>query len=87
MAAIAATPDGEGYWVATSSGKVRTAGDAHLYPARSHGRIAGPVVAMAATPDGNGYWLATADGYVYAYGDARLEAGRGATPAGKLVAI
>ncbi|HTX00064.1 MAG TPA: carboxypeptidase regulatory-like domain-containing protein [Acidimicrobiales bacterium] len=88
VAAIAATPDGGGYWLAGRNGHVVTAGDAHLYPARRRGTISGPVVAMAAMPDGKGYFLATAQGHVYAYGDARVEAGhRSPRGAGTVMAI
>jgi hypothetical protein len=67
---IAATPDGNGYWLAAADGGVFSFGDAGF-----HGSMAGiglnaPVVSIAATPDGNGYWLAAADGGVFSFGDA-----------------
>ncbi len=70
VVAMAATPDGKGYWVATAQGKLEAYGDAHLYGTPTHQQLTRPVVAMAATPDGKGYWLVDAGGGVFAYGDA-----------------
>ncbi len=68
--AMAAHPDGDGYWLATSGGDVQSFGDADY-----HGNAVGtggaePVVAMAAHPGGEGYWLATRQGNVFAFGTA-----------------
>ncbi len=62
---IAATADGNGYWLATASGRVLHFGDA--------GTFAGPqamttVVGIAAGPAGRGYWLLDSAGNVYPYG-------------------
>ena len=71
--ALAATPDGGGYWLAGQDGGVFAYGDAPFLgslPAldiRVH-----DIVAMAATPDGQGYWLVGQDGGVFAFGDARF---------------
>ena len=57
---MAATPDGRGYWLAASGGRVLHYGQAPFYGsaiAQLHGDH---IVAMAATPDGRGYWLAAA---------------------------
>jgi hypothetical protein len=48
VVAMAATPDGEGYWLATADGHVEACGDAERYAATPHGRVLGQVVAMTA---------------------------------------
>ena len=67
--AAAATPDGGGYWLVTSSGGVMAFGDA-----RNHGSIRSPisghVIAIVATTDGQGYWIACSTGGVFNFGDA-----------------
>jgi hypothetical protein len=69
--AMASTPDGRGYWIATAGGGVLAYGDARSHGNALKAHIAAPVVAMARTADGQGYWLLTAAGGVRAYGDAR----------------
>ncbi|HMK98203.1 MAG TPA: hypothetical protein VK425_11695 [Acidimicrobiales bacterium] len=71
---IVATPDGQGYWLATSDGGVSAFGDAAWYGSLTaeRSRPAAPVVGVARVPDGRGYWLVGADGRVYNFGDARL---------------
>ena len=69
---IAATPDGNGYWVVSNGGAVESFGDAV-----SHGDMAAtvlnqPMVGMARTPGGKGYWLDAADGGIFTFGDARF---------------
>ena len=76
--ALAATPDGGGYWVASSTGGVYPFGDA-----RSHGSMSGlalnsPIVGLGATPSGNGYWLVAADGGIFNFGDAGFFGSTGA---------
>ena len=66
--AVAATPDGQGYWIALSTGGVLSLGDAQLYGDASGSGT--PIVGMASTPDGKGYWLVGANGAVLPYGDA-----------------
>ena len=68
--AIAATPDGGGYWVASSTGGVYPFGDAHSYGSMSGTALNAPVVGMAATPSGQGYWLVASDGGIFSFGDA-----------------
>ena len=68
--AIAATPDGHGYWVALSTGGVLSLGDAAL---RGNASGSGTsVVDMAVTADGGGYWLVASDGGIFNYGDAQF---------------
>jgi hypothetical protein len=71
-AAIVATTDGGGYWIACSTGGVFNFGDAKFHGSASSRHLAGPIVAMAANPSGGGYWLADSDGAVFNYGDARF---------------
>jgi beta-lactamase class A len=59
---MAATPDGNGYWLVAADGGVFTFGDAHFHGSMGGTRLVAPVVGMAATPDGNGYWLVEAQG-------------------------
>lgn len=72
---IAATPDGKGYWLWSSTGAVYAFGDAHFYgsclgPRQCFGQQREYSEAFAATPDGKGYWLADSEGHVFAFGDA-----------------
>jgi hypothetical protein len=70
IVAMAATPDGRGYWLAGADGGVLTYGDARYFGGTAALRIRAPIVAIAPTVDGAGYWLAGADGRVYPFGDA-----------------
>jgi hypothetical protein len=54
---MAATPDGRGYWLVASGGRVFHYGNAHFYGSASFTVRRYPIVAAAATPDGKGYWL------------------------------
>jgi hypothetical protein len=76
-AAIAARPDGKGYWVLNGDeSKVFAYGTAanlgepwSIY--QSLGRFEIPLgVAIVSTRSGNGYWVAEDTGRVFAYGDA-----------------
>ncbi|MGH9104669.1 MAG: CHAP domain-containing protein [Acidimicrobiales bacterium] len=70
IAGMAATADGNGYWLVGADGGVLTYGDARYFGGVGRLHLSAPVVAMAAVPDGRGYWLVTAGGRVYAFGDA-----------------
>lgn len=78
--AIAATPDGGGYWLAGSDGGVFNYGDAGFYGSAGGGPLNEPVVGMAASPTGHGYWLAASDGGVFSYGDAGFFGSAGGLP-------
>jgi len=75
---LAATADGQGYWVAQSDGSVEATGDAHSLGGTAPSSPADPVVGIAATPDRRGYWLVRADGSVLTFGDAVYHGAAGA---------
>jgi hypothetical protein len=81
IVAMAATPDGGGYWLVGADGSVLGFGDAHLYGSAGSPRIS-PIVAMTPTPDGHGYWLVDSDGSVLSFGDAHFYGPTGATSVG-----
>ena len=70
---MAATADGDGYWLVASDGGIFTYGDAPFDGStgslalsqadRGHG---------GAAPDGGGYWLVAADAGVFTFGDAEF---------------
>jgi hypothetical protein len=77
---IAATPDGDGYWVAGADGGVLSFGDAHYYGSTGGMPRHSPIVGIAATPDGGGYWLVGSDGSVLSFGDAHYYGSTGGKP-------
>jgi len=77
VVAIAATPSGAGYWLATTGGAVVAFGDARLRGSAAGIGLWEPVVGMAPTPSGRGYWLVAADGGVFGYGDAAFRGSAG----------
>jgi hypothetical protein len=66
---ISGTPDGKGYWLARTDGKVQPFGDAVNY-GQVPGFLNQAVVGIQPTHDGKGYWLVASDGGVFAFGDA-----------------
>jgi hypothetical protein len=72
LTAMARTPSGKGYWLASADGGVFTFGDARFLGSAGGLPLQSPVIAMAGTPSGNGYWLLAADGGVFTFGDARF---------------
>ena len=74
---LAATPDGQGYWLASADGGVFSFGDAGFYGSMAGKHLGAPIVGMAATPDGRGYWLVAADGGLFAFGDAGFDGSMG----------
>jgi hypothetical protein len=51
---MASTPDGQGYWLVASDGRVFTFGDAGLYGSTGGSHMA-TAIALIVTPDGRGY--------------------------------
>jgi hypothetical protein len=80
IVAMAATPDGGGYWLVGADGGVLTYGDARYFGGAGGRALYAPIVAMAATPDGGGYWLVGADGGVFTFGDAHYYGGPAHVP-------
>ena len=76
---MAATPDGDGYWLVASDGGIFSFGDA-----RSPGRwVTSPQPAdrrHGSTQDGKGYWLVASDGGVFSFGDAQFFGSMGGSP-------
>ena len=64
---MAATPDGNGYWLVASDGGVFAYGDAAFLGSMGAVKLRKPVVGMAADP-GGGYWLVASDGGVFSFG-------------------
>jgi hypothetical protein len=67
---MAATRDGQGYWLVASDGGIFTFGDARYHGSAGGRLIPAPIHGMAADKSGGGYWTVSDDGHVYAYGDA-----------------
>ena len=78
LVGMAATPDGNGYWLVASDGGIFTFGDAPFFGSTGSLHLNKPVVAMAATPDGGGYWLVASDGGIFTFGDAQFYGSTGA---------
>jgi ribosomal protein L24E len=70
--ALAATPDGKGYWEVHSDGGVFAFGNAHFFGSLGAAHLNKPIVGIATTSDGKGYWLVASDGGVFAFGNARF---------------
>ncbi|HEX3332849.1 MAG TPA: N-acetylmuramoyl-L-alanine amidase, partial [Acidimicrobiales bacterium] len=78
IVAVAATPDGGGYWLAGSDGGIFSYGDAQFYGSTGALHLNAPIVGIASTPDGKGYWLVARDGGIFTYGDASFYGSAGA---------
>jgi SpoIID/LytB domain protein len=76
--AMAAVPDGTGYWVNGSDGSVAAFGSASYFGSTLGQSLAAPVVGLAATPSAHGYWEVAADGGIFAFGDAAFFGSTGA---------
>jgi hypothetical protein len=70
-------PNGDGYWVVTSAGKVYAFGNARFYGDMSGKRLNTPIVGIIPSPDGKGYWLVGKDGGVFAFGSAGFSGSEG----------
>jgi hypothetical protein len=76
---LARTPDGNGYWLASSDGRIAAFGNA-----THHGNVPifdpkRPIVGIASTP-GDGYMMAATDGSVFNFGDAPFRGSMGGIP-------
>jgi hypothetical protein len=60
--AMAASPDGKGYWIVDSDGAVLAFGDAAFQGSMGGLPLNAPVTGVASTADGKDYWLAACDG-------------------------
>jgi len=76
IAAIAATPSENGYWLIAQNGKIYPFGSVPSLPALSLPPGA-HIVGMASTNTGKGIWAVDQYGDVYAEGDALYEGGLG----------
>ena len=77
---MAATPTGNGYWLAASDGGIFAFGDARFFGSTGDIELASPITDMGPTADGNGYWLVAEDGGVFTFGNARYTGSAGAVP-------
>ena len=77
-AAVAPSPGGSGFWVASTDGAVTPEGDATTHGDAAALPLTSPVVGIAATAAGGGYWLLGSDGGVFSYGDAHFYGSTGA---------
>jgi hypothetical protein len=69
---MAARPQGDGYWMASSGGSISAFGAAKAMGSVAGTALTRPVVGMAGTPTGAGYWLVASDGGVFSFGDAHF---------------
>ena len=67
---MAATPDGQGYWLVARDGGIFTYGDAGFFGSHGGAHLNQPIVGMAANLDGQGYWLVASDGGIFSYGSS-----------------
>jgi hypothetical protein len=75
---MAATPDGQGYWLVASDGGIFTYGDAKFYGSTGAIHLNQPIVGMSATTNGAGYWLVASDGGIFTFGNAKFYGSSGA---------
>ncbi len=71
-AGMAATPTGQGYWIARTDGTVSAHGDALDHGSMGGAVLSQPLVGIASSASGKGYWLVARDGGIFSYGDARF---------------
>ncbi len=72
---IAATWDGDGYWIVTDDGYVAACGDAPYLGEQT--TLNAPIVGIAPSPDGGGYYLVASDGGIFTFGDAQFQGSTG----------
>ena len=64
------SPDGNGYGIVTSFGRLFSYGDFPSDGDVSNLTLSAPIVAAVARPTGGGYWFGATDGGVFAFGGA-----------------
>ena len=74
---MSALPNGRGYWVFTTSGRVLSVGSAVFHGDMSAVPLNGPVYDSVSTPSGNGYYMVASDGGIFAFGDAKFAGSMG----------
>jgi hypothetical protein len=67
IVAMAATPDGKGYYLAAADGTVYALGDAHRYGDLAGKHLNAPIVGMTVDSSTGGYWLLGGDGGVFSF--------------------
>ncbi|HWE54935.1 MAG TPA: L,D-transpeptidase family protein [Acidimicrobiales bacterium] len=72
VVAMAATPDGGGYYEVAADGGVFNYGDAKFYGSTGADHLVRPIIGLATAKGINGYWLVASDGGVFAFGQARF---------------
>ncbi len=77
VAAMAAHPSGDGYWLVSQDGAVHSFGNAPYHGDPSGVALAAPIIDIAPSASGNGYLLAASDGGVFTYGDATYHGSAG----------
>jgi hypothetical protein len=76
---LAATLDGNGYWLLGRDGGIFAYGDAIFRGSAGGMHLNHPMLGMAATASGLGYWLVASDGGIFAFGDAGFYGSTGRT--------
>jgi hypothetical protein len=76
---MAATADGNGYWLVSGDGGVFSFGDAGFHGSTGGLVLDQPIVGMAADPATGGYWLVARDGGVFSFG-APFDGSEGGQP-------
>ncbi|MGA2837814.1 MAG: fibronectin type III domain-containing protein [Acidimicrobiales bacterium] len=71
IVAIAAAPDGGGYWLANYQGAVSALGSTTSLGSTAGMTLTASICQIVATSDGQGYWEVARDGGVFAFGDAQ----------------
>ncbi|HET9077046.1 MAG TPA: twin-arginine translocation signal domain-containing protein [Acidimicrobiales bacterium] len=77
VVSMAATPTGQGYWLADNYGGVYPYGDAPALGNLNGTHLNQPIVGMASTSTGKGYWLVASDGGIFTFGDAGFDGSAG----------
>ncbi|HEV2361543.1 MAG TPA: hypothetical protein VGS21_07565, partial [Acidimicrobiales bacterium] len=72
-------PDGKGYWLVNSVGKVWNFGSAPNLGDLSHMHLTKPIVGIAVNPAGTGFWLVGSDGGIFTFGKVKYHGSEGGT--------